>query len=501
MKKVYKLLIATAIIIGFSKINFAQDITLFNMHNLHQSINNNPANQIKSKVYIGLPVITNVYFDFTNTGFTYKNIFSEIQNAPDTAKYLLDIDKFYEELDDVNYLNLETQFSVLNLGFWIKKYYFSLGSNIKYYQRFAFPRSILDIRNGNYNVNENPISFSNIGIDLTAYNEIYFGASTEIIPNLTVGAKVKLLYGIANFSTEKFTVDWTTDSDPQGNFAYTFNTEFEFRTSLPIEWNPTYDSVTNLPNGFEYDETFLDGVENDPVNFALDNAFPKLNKGFGIDLGANYDFNDKITFSASIIDFGFIKWKANPKVITQKAEFEFTGVDPANSVTGLQDLVNFDSLLTNYSEGMLDTLINLAQPKFTNESYKTRLNTKIFLGASYRPVDWLDLGVLYRGYFWERKLHSALTLSATANFWRGWSFATSYSMYNGLKNNVGLGFAYKILCFQFYGVADNIALPFFVVNDTNLSNKWIKNTKEVTFHLGMNLLFGKKQGVDYGVLD
>ena len=46
-------------------------------------------------------------------------------------------------------------------------------------------------------------------------------------------------------------------------------------------------------------------------NFSVSKyAFKKKNTGMGIDLGGVYKLNKKISFSASVIDLGFIKWKS-----------------------------------------------------------------------------------------------------------------------------------------------------------------------------------------------
>jgi len=511
MKNIFKLTLIVIAILGISKLSVAQDNTLYSMHNLHQSISNNPAFQTRSKVCIGLPVINNFYMDFTNTGFTYKNLFSEIPNSPDSARYMLDINQFYEELDDINYLNLESNISIFNLGFWVKNLYITTGMNTKFYNRTAYPKSFLDIRNGNYNDAGNPISLSNFGMDLQLYNEVYLGVSRMVTPKLTLGVKAKMLYGLANFSTDKFVVNWTTNAAPDGFFEYTFNTEFDFKTSSPIYWDLTYDDATGLPNGIDIDKSLIDeftdeNFNKEDVTLIKDNfIFPKKNRGLGIDIGADYNLTKKISLSASLIDFGFIKWGLNPKVLTQKAEFSFKGLDPAPYILSFSYLVDSSSaVIDNYSKDFLDTLINLAKPTLKEETFRTSLNTKIFLGANYHVTRWLDLGVLYKGYFWESKLHSAFTISATANFFKGWSFASTYSVYNGLYNNFGLGLSCKFSILQYYFIMDNIAVPFWILNDSKAANKLIKNTKQIPFHFGLNILLGSKQKddkLDYGILD
>ena len=45
--------------------------------------------------------------------------------------------------------------------------------------------------------------------------------------------------------------------------------------------------------------------------------------GFALDLGAEYQFNDKLKFYASVLDLGFIRWGAENYRFTQNATFDW----------------------------------------------------------------------------------------------------------------------------------------------------------------------------------
>lgn len=505
MKNCYKIILIGILTISLINISKAQDHIIHNMTNLHQSINNNPARQTNCQIYIGLPIITHTYFDLT-VPFTYKKIFTEQADG----KYG-NIDDIYNNLNEVNYFNFESYLTLLRTGFWVKDYYITAGINNKIYNRTGFPKSIFELKDGNYREDGTPLSFSNFGEDFTAYNEIQLGVSNEIIPDLTVGASVKLLFGLANFTTKTSEIKWYTDTDPEGNFEYTFNTEFDIRSSMPIYWSETYDSETNLPNGIESDTTW--NFEENFLDSISQYIFPTQNFGLGFDFGAIYEIDDMFTVSASIIDLGFINWGKNTKTVTQKSEFVFTGADPASYIESFEQMTDsFSVIMDEYLEDFVDTLVGLAKPTFKEESYSTGLNTKIYIGGTYKPLDWLDVGLLYRGYFWDRKLHSSVSFSATANFWYGWSAALSYSIYNKKYNNIGLGFAYKLGPLQFYGMMDNIAFPIYGSNKAlqyalkgetkaNFATKLLKNTNQATIHFGFNILIGCGSKYDYGLLD
>ena len=506
-------LILIIIIIFGSSIVSGQDQTIYSMRHLRQSISDNPARQHPCRVYVGLPGISSEYLNIENTGFTYNDFnFTEIPGAPDTANYRVDYENFYNALRPVNHFNFENQINLLEVGFVVRDYHITLGASNKIVQRFSYPQSMFDIKDGTYYEDGHPLSFTNIGEDFTVYNEFKLGVSKEIIPGLVVGMTLKYLVGLVNFHTKTFNLDWYTSTSDTSNYHYTINTQFDFRSSSPVIWEPIFDEQ-GLPTGIESPyplddpkelKTFMQESLKDSLKSYL---FPK-NRGLGIDLGVVYKINKSFTVSASVIDLGYIKWKNNAKIIsTENSDFIFEGLDPAKYINtygiamSIKDKDIRDSIIGNFQNDIIDTLMALSNPEIKNEAYKTRLNTKIYLGANYSPTEWFDVGLLYRAYFYKTKMHNALTLSANANFWKGWSFALSYTMQNYSYNNIGIGMAYKVGPMQLYLVTDNIALPVFATNKMDFANKWMKGTKQYTMHFGFNLYFGCKDKRDFGLID
>ncbi len=500
MKKIFISLTVILLMFGSS---FGQDQTLYNMTNLRLSANNNPARQTDCKFFIGAPVLSSTYINLENTGFTYKDFFSEIPDAPEGENYMIDIDKFYDALSPVNHVNLDAQVALFNIGFRIKDHYITLDMTNKTSQRFSYPQSVFNIKDGTYYEDGRTLDFSNFGEDFSNYNEIGLGVSKEVksVPGLTVGFKLKYLIGLSNFTTEKFDLNWATSTEDTSNYAYTFNTGFEFRSSTPAAWSPTYDEDGN-PSGIVAGEEF----NNLEPSYATIKPFlfPK-NRGWGVDLGAIYEIK-KFEISASVIDLGYIKWKNNAKIVsTESSEFVFSGVDVSKYITGIGIIEGLkDSsgvVIEQFTNDMLDTLISLSNPSFKDEAYKTSLSTKMYFGANYHFTDWFNLGVLYRGYFYKNKLHSAFTSSANINFWKGWSYSLAHTMQYNTYNNIGMGLAYKIGPFQWYAISDNMALPIYALSSTKMANNLIKGTKQYTFHVGFNLTFGCYSKIDRGLLD
>ncbi len=465
----------------------AQDNTLYNMSNVPQSMNNNPAFHPKYKAFVGFPAMSNVYFDMVHTGFTYKDLFKPLAPVNGVNQWGLDLDNMLSTMKDKNYINTDFQYSLLNLGFMLRNdWYLSFSINTKVNERFKYPK-LLDVINGNFREDGTPLSFS-FAEDLTVYNEFGVGFSKKIDNKLYIGGKIKFLRGVGNIHAKNMTIDMYTETNPDSIYNLTFDTDFDIMTASPVEFNPTYDSQTNAWTGYDYD---LEKI-------GLMDIIGK-NKGLGFDFGATYNINDMFTVSASIIDLGFIKWSNNINSISQKGEYYVNGIDLAKYIEDYNSAKNTNTgVLDDFGKTISDTIVGLMEPKIGGDAYKTRLSTKLFLGGSYHATKWLDASALYRGYFYSGDLKSALTLSANANFLRAWSASVSWSAMYGQYNNVGVGFAYNLGIFQFYFVQDNIAATLYPV-DMKMTETWIKNTKQLTYHFGVNMVFRYKK--DIGLIE
>src|SRR5690606_31748709 len=109
------------------------------------------------------------------------------------------------------------------------------------------------------------------------------------------------------------------------------------------------------------------------------------NIGFAVDLGATYQFSEKLSFSASLIDLGYINWNNNPENFKiNDFNFTYTGVD-------LVDFINGGS---NTLQELQDTLETQFETYKTENSYNTGLYTRFFIGANYEINDKINFGAL-----------------------------------------------------------------------------------------------------------
>ncbi len=437
------ILLAISLLIN-GQIFSQQNLTLYNMEVVPQRMYANPAFfPSYSKVNIGLPMLSSQYFNFSNSGFKYSDL---VKHRSDDSLYI-DYDNMLSKLKSNNYLTTAYQPDLLSFGFAIQKNYFSFNMTEKMNIRFRYPKGFMEfIGKGNGGMLGEQVNF-NFGIDAIHYREYGFGYSRKINDKLTIGGKFKYLYGMENIWTEKSDISLTTNPN---DFAITAQANLKINTSIDTSFGG---------NGFS----------------AGKYAFGKKNRGMGIDLGGVYKLNKKFTFSGSLIDLGFIKWKqdvttyqsANPD-----AKFTFKGLD-------MNQLINTDSS-KNPTKIVTDSIIKIFKIDTIHTSYTTKLSSQLYLGANYNFTEKINTGVLFYGQFFDKKIHPALALSFNQRLGRWLNYSISYSMYNRSYNNFGLGLGLNLGPIQLYMVSDNVLGAIFP-----------QNTKNIHLHFGVNLTFGR----------
>jgi hypothetical protein len=304
--------------------------------------------------------------------------------------------------------------------------------------------------------------FNGLGTNITAYDEFALSISKKINDMITVGARGKMLFGLANVSTSQFDATLSTGED-----VWNIHSDIGINASLPF-LDVIYDEDGNID--FEKTEVVPD----------LNKRIPRLmfnpkNFGLALDLGVDVYPMEKLHLSGSIVDFGSIKWRDNPINIESHGDFEFSGVE-----INLQD--------TDPWEELLDSLSEEFDYVTTNEAYRTWLPTKLYLGASYFVHPKISFGLLSRTEFYKKDLRQQFTITSNFFPFRMLSAALSYSIIEGSYNNFGLGLALNAFPFNLYVVTDTGASAYFFPT----------NTKFVNLRFGMNLVFGcgKKQKYD-----
>lgn len=447
MKKIIFLLFLLAGLSSNCTLSAQQDLTMYNMEVVPQRMYVNPAFlPTFSKINIGLPGLSSQYINFSNSGFKYSDL---IKHRADDSLYV-DYGNMLKKLAKNNYLSIAAQPDILSFGFIVKqKNYFSCNITEKVNLRFRYPKNFMEfIWKGNGALLGEELNF-NFGVNFSHYREYALGYARQINDKLTIGGKLKYLYGMENVWTEKSDITLTTEPN---YFAITAKGNIKINTS---------------------------GVDNDSKKFNVsDYAFKKKNRGMGIDLGGAYKYNDKFTFSASIIDLGFIKWKdavTNYQSHNQNGTFTYKGAE-------LTQVINKDSAnVVNSFNAIGDSLSKEFKIDTVHNSYTTKLSSQFYLGANYNITEKINTGLLLYGQVFDKAIHPGVALSYNQRIRRWLNFSVSYSIFNRSYNNIGLGAAFNAGPVQLYIVSDNVLGAIFP-----------QNAKNLHLHFGINMTFGRK---------
>jgi hypothetical protein len=246
------------------------------------------------------------------------------------------------------------------------------------------------------------------------YNTWQVTYTNEMNEKLNVGISAKLYFGKSTINSEtKFS--FFTD----GKFEYNdIGLSGKVKAAGPLERSINYSG-------------FVNGVALLPDISLAKYMFEFRNPGLGIDLGFDYKYNEKLKFSASIIDLGFISWLSNINSVNINGTYHWTGFDISHLVNYPTDKTVVNDLL-NIS--IADSMIyNALTPE--NKLFLTLTPVKVYLAADYQLNDHLSLSAINRLIFLDGFLCESFLLSGCYLFNDHWEvnsglYLTNRSFFN-----------------------------------------------------------------------
>jgi len=460
----YTLLLFVGLIV--SNLTSAQEMnnTLYLMQNVPQSNQLNPAIQPEGKFFFGFPGLSSIYLNYSNNGFSYNDIIKDGTGLQKDS-LVVDINSFHDALQSTNRISNQFDYTFFTLGIRAKKMFFTLDISSKVDTRFGFDKGLISfLKDGNGNAADmgRTANLGAIGLEGTAYNEVALGVSKQVTEKLTLGIKAKALFGVANMHMDNSNLSvYTSES---GDLVRLRSKQL-MKVSMPLDITEKTD-----PDGTNYIDD-IDILDDDmDANFFSGTD----NRGYAFDLGATYQFDNRTTFYASILDIGSIKWK-NSYELYQDASFDWAGGDWSQS--GNSNDPDYREI-EDVMEDLTDSISDAFRFRDNTGSYSKALPTKVYIGGSYDLNKRVSFGAVSRTEIYDGKLRPSLTLSANTRVIRNFSASVSYSMVNNSYNNVGVGVAAKLGPFQIYAVSDNILAM-------NPNTAQLANVR-----LGMNMMFG-----------
>ena len=444
--------------------------SVYFMPGVPQSNRVNPAYQPDCKFYIGLPLASAVVMELSSNSLAYKDIIYPHPSQDSLITFLHPAgnkEAFMNKLKPMNYVMSDIRATLVSFGFRSSIGFFTFDLTTRTDEAIYFPADLARLLM--YGAAEGETyQLDGIGADLTAFDEVSFGWSHAIMNKLQVGARAKMLFGIADITTQKSNLSLSTSEE-----LWSLQSDMLVSASLPFA-EVIYDE-----DGMIEDVIIDEDISKlDP--FVLPRyGFNFKNLGFSLDLGLNYRPIDQLLISASAVDICFISWKDEVHDASYVMEYDYDGIE-INPFEFTDDYTMDDYIDSTFSQ-MGDSLGRFLE--FTpGGTYTKRLNTKLYVGASYSVTPQISFGLLSRTDF--RREHISQQITASANFTAGrfLNFTFSYTYKDSYLKNLGAGFSFQAGPVNLYLISDNILNMLF----------WPEETPSVNAWFGMNFMFGCK---------
>lgn len=471
MKKTYQfasiLVLVLVLSIGQQTLQAQVSTTLYHMYGIPQANQLNPAFQPNCDAFLGFPMLSPLNISLELNPLRYKDIFSYNQGLDQIITFMHpqgDKDVFLSTLKPINSLNTSIGTNPLSFGWRDKQFYFTIDFTEKIDQNFRFTKDFMEFLLF-INQRQDRFNFSETGFDIRYYHELAFGISYDFEDQFQIGARAKVLFGMANLTTRYSDITvrayedrWDFNSTTMIDIAAPF-------LSIPVdaEGFVIWDSIPG-----SIDANIPDEVNADFIKENIGTFLGTGNMGFAVDFGFNFNPIENLSISASVNDLGFIRWKKNAYQLKQEGTFGWEGVEVI-----LEE--DWDP-----GEELLDSL--KSQMNFTSESepYSNFLSGKIYLGAAYELNDMLKFGIVARTRIYNYHFFNQYTFSANVMPIPMFSATLSYSIIGKNYANFGLGLSLKLGPFNMYFITDQAPSGYLMPETINSLN----------FRFGLNLEFG-----------
>ena len=432
----WKQYIAVVFLVILGKTFMAQEVSPVDFMRLNPyQMKANPATDLPYEGVMAL-VVGNFGFDVQNTTLRYDNLFEfDAQGRP----AILNLRKLANSLEADNFFgfhvnwDLFSMYKGLNYGMLTVDYGIKVQSDANFSDGLF---NLLGYGNGAFVGEDNPIRI-NMDFNMMAYHELAMGYQIKVSDELSVGGKAKLLFGLADVKTDDFSAMLVTDAD---SYALRMKESIAMRFAMP--------------NAVYVDES---GKLKSDGPFGLGELF--RNPGFGLDLAAEYRFDEQFSAVAAVHDLGFIHWGKNNIGLTSQlsdagqfydnGDFLFNGL----GVDELWLVINDDG----YREQFLDTLQHYFQLELAPlEKYNTALNTNLLLRGNYDLDAYNRFSAQVQGCFLGSGFRPAFTVAYCGSFFNNLNVCATYTAMPHSYDNFGLGISAMIETCNIYLTTSNL---------------------------------------------
>jgi len=376
-------------------------------------------------------------------------------------------EQFLNGLNTVNKLNLSINESLIATGFRVGKSFHTIDLSLKADAGVSLPKDLFSFIKTGSSSGATAWDVSRIGVRANARMELAYGYSRPINDWIRVGARVKVLMGIAradavvdNLNLQMSGQEWSVTahgnaeiSGPMSFGTHAGSKEIDFQEVV-------------MPEGLEEWNEYLS----------------TSSLGAAVDLGASFDFLEIFTASVSVLDLGFIGWNSTTTAVMPGGKWSFDGF----GVIGTGE----DNNIGDQISQMGDELLNMIKMEKTGDRIKKSnpLAATIHAGIEARMpfYDRLSFGLLGTQRIDGIYSFTEGRLSANVAPLKWFSVAASYAFSN-FGSSLGGVVNIHLPGFNLYAGLDSF-LP--MMNVTPQFVPIDKLNTNITF--GLTFAFGKK---------
>ncbi len=389
------------------------------MSTSHMRNNLNPALQ-PEQGYLIVPVLPYIGVNGQTNTFNLDNFtFKGDRSQRVTFMHLsVSPDEFLSRLQPDNYANADVNIKLFGLGMFRGENYWNFDLGIRAHFDASVPKPFFELlKKGFDQNNQSRYDLSDLNSTGQAFIEAGVAHSRPFRDkNLILGARVKLLGGLADYNLD--TRNLSIDAGPD---YWRARSRVTLKGSAPGVI-PKYDEKGNL-DGFDFGKFNIPGF------------------GAGVDIGAVYKVKDifpsmeGLRISAAINDIGFITWTKDNSISLQSPDTEVE-ISPND-----YEIYNRDgSSIFDVFEDAFDDIKKAVNLKGDERKARTTmLRANMNIGAEYELIKHkLSFGALYSVRFGNYINISEITFSTNyqPNSWL--STAITYSVNHSQFDTFGL---------------------------------------------------------------
>lgn len=402
-----------------STVSFGQiGLGPFTAPNAVQNFRLNPARtDFDKKLYLALAHINT---DFYNSAGDIPNALSR-----EGDNLFLDIGSLVGDLEDENTLMNSTELMTFYAGTRINQWRFGLYHSFRLQAESLYPADLVELiwyGNGRYIGEELSIA---PGGFYNAWNQ--FGAHVAYdFGKLQVGVNINRNFGASYGETESGDIGIFTDPD-----------------FYEITVNNTHQVISS--SFFSYEDDYTVEVEE---NSWSQWAFAQ-NGGWSLDLGMNWQINDKLSFHGFLRDLGGITYDENLERYAGQGEFVYQGAQLEDGLLdeGIDYDVNLDTIITE---------LDYQEVQAPSEK-EVSLHATYGIGADYLLNEKNRFALILSQYHSSFQDQSFEMLHLG---WHGrllnWMWLNANYSYKFERHNIGLGLTLSPGPFQFMLYTDNL---------------------------------------------